>query len=278
MKSYLHPRFLAFMVGLLFFSCSSGDNPDPIITIPGADYFPLAIANYWTYDVNGVDNGTNQDFTGRDSLYITGTTTINTQSYFDLDASMESIGVMTGILSTGSIRNDSNRMYLTGSLNIPFEGLEGFNIELDDTVLFDDKAQADFVLSEFSGQLTDTVQGFPITATYTLKSINGSSLSSYAVNENTYENVIRSKLIVEVSITSKAEVLGQTITFDLLKPQNVLTIENTYANGVGLVESDSEISYQLEDFSSLGVEFPFPSTVSIISRQELDIAVVTASN
>lgn len=278
MKPYLHPRFLALVIGLLFLSCSNDDdNPGPITTVPGADYFPLAIEDYWTYDVNGTDNATNQDFTGRDSLYIAGTTTINARSYFNLNASMESIGVMTDILSTGSIRNDDNRMYLTGSLNIPFEGLEGFNIELDDIVLFDDEVQADFVLSEYGGALTETVQGFPITATYTLKSINGSAASNYAVNGNTYENVIGSKLIVEVSITTDVEILGQTITFDLLKPQNVLIIENTYANGVGLVESDSEISYQLEDFSSLGVEFPFPSTVSITSRQELDIAVVTGN-
>jgi hypothetical protein len=54
----------------------------------------------------------------------------------------------------------------------------------------------------------------------------------------------------------------------LLTPQDVIVIDNYWAKDIGLIKSENQLDYMLEDFSSLGV-LPVPQSAQILTVQSL---------
>jgi len=67
---------------------------------------------------------------------------------------------------------------------------------------------------------------------------------------------------------------GSLIEVLILDTQNVLEITNHYAKDIGLVRSEADISYSLEDFSQIGITLPIAGSLNATSVQELDTYVV----
>ena len=63
--------------------------------------------------------------------------------------------------------------------------------------------------------------------------------------------------------------IGVPIVVTLLDTQDVLTINNYYADGIGLIDSNAIFTYQLEDLSALPVTIPIPETATITTIQKI---------
>jgi hypothetical protein len=274
---------ILLIIGTLIFILSSckvdNNNPPNVMTVAGANYMPLSQDNTWTYDVLSENTLNNELIISRDSLYVASSVDISGLVYYNLKTSFESTALMSQIFQAGKIRNENNRLWYNGALSLPFEGFEGLSIPLENAVLFDEKAHANFVLSEFQGSYNKTINTIPLESTYTLSTVSAGTMSQFnALNGKTYDEVLLSSINVTLSITTTVDVLGFPLTIDVLKPQNVLEIENVFANKIGLVQSVATIAYSLEDFSQLEVQLPFPSVVNTLSIQELDTATIISTN
>jgi hypothetical protein len=90
-----------------------------------------------------------------------------------------------------------------------------------------------------------------------------------SVNGTAYTDVIHSQLLITASITTDITIVGFTQEIPLLAPQEVIVIDNYWAKDIGLIKSDSQLDYSLEDFSALGVTLPVPQSASILTEQDL---------
>jgi hypothetical protein len=81
--------FIAFLIGLMsMLACKkdqkTSQNPstNPILV---ADYFPMAIGNYWVYENHVNTNGAVEVINENDSIVIIGDTLINDKNYLFLN-------------------------------------------------------------------------------------------------------------------------------------------------------------------------------------------------
>lgn len=80
--------FTALLLGLTVFMSCQKDNDDQKITPdpePIANYFPLAIGNYWVYDLYKVENHQETLTNKRDSLIISNDTLIRGNQFFVIE-------------------------------------------------------------------------------------------------------------------------------------------------------------------------------------------------
>ena len=64
--------------------------------------------------------------------------------------------------------------------------------------------------------------------------------------------------------------LGTVLEIPILQPQDVIKTTNYFADGIGMIYSDTTVEYQLEDLSILGITLPIPLEDSSNSSQNLD--------
>jgi len=63
-----------------------------------------------------------------------------------------------------------------------------------------------------------------------------------------YTEVIHSQLIINASITTDLSIAGFTQQVPLLQSQDVVVIDNYWAKDIGLIKSENQLDYMLEDF------------------------------
>ncbi|MBT8304982.1 MAG: hypothetical protein KJP09_10970 [Bacteroidia bacterium] len=259
-----YSALVLFIVSLA--SCSNNDNDDNAVVNPPADYFPLSLDNFWNYDVTNRNLDLNETQNSRDSVYVASAN----GNLFGLAVNGIANGTMNTILTQMSLMPSDNRLSGTGSVTFPFEGLEDFQIGVNNVVFYDTSVAASTTLSTVEGVLEQMVEGLPITATYTLRTVQGSISESMFLNNENYTNVIESGIILELTITTDIEVIpGSIIEVLILDTQDVLDITNYYAEDIGLVRSEADISYVLEDFSQIGITLPIAGSLNASSLQEL---------
>jgi len=254
------------LLALIIVSCSSDD--DNGTTTPPEEtynYFPLTSGTYWTYDNESEQGAT------RDSLYVAGTEVVDGVTHTVLGAAEPVTGFMTTLLSQSLVRATETSLLLNGELGAPpVEGFPEITIPLIDFKLYDSQTSVGTILSETSGEIEQTVQDIPLIIGFTIKTIQGETF------ENGYggfsESVITSQLAVNLSISTVFP--GTTVEIPILQPQDVIIVDNYYADGIGLIDSDTLIQYQLVEGISDLIDLPFPESDSRNATQDIDTYLI----
>ena len=257
------------LLALLIISCSSSDDNNNEIIIPESfDYFPLNVGSSWTYD-----NQDSEQENTRDSVFISEIEVINDINYYQFSALPPVSGFMTTILSQSILRTNNNALLLNGELGTPpVEGFPEISIPLVNLIMYDLDENNNSLLSEFSGEIIQVIENIPIKIGYTITTVQGEIFED-GFGDYTNSNVLSSKININLSIVAEYEILGTVLDLPILQSQDVIRTTNYFANGIGMIYSDTQVEYELEDLSileTLGITLPFPSEDSSNSSQNLD--------
>jgi len=264
MNKLLKYMGLAFLM-VSFASCTNTDNDDSITN--SGNYFPLTLDNYWNYNVTNTNLDLNQTQNTRDSLFVSDAN----NNAFDLAINGIAKGTMNTILTQMALNRTSNSLMGTGNIIFPFEGLDDLQIGVNNVIFYNTNSSQNDTLSSIDGLIEQSIEGLPIMASYTLKTIQGPFSNNLFLNNVNYDNVIESSLILELTITTEVEVIpGNFVEVLILDTQTVLDIKNHYAKDIGLVSSEALISYHLEDFSQIGITLPLAGSLNATSAQTMD--------
>ncbi|GEQ86382.1 hypothetical protein ULMS_18900 [Patiriisocius marinistellae] len=260
-------KIYLFLFAAALISCNSDDdtNTDSSNT---SDYFPLTAGATWSYG-NENELGTTED-----TMFEMGTQQSNGKEYTNLDAIQPSNGLMITVLADNLVRKSNGQFIINGALETPVDGFPEITIPLDDIVLFDANASANTQLSTLSNTLNeniilDTGEVLPLTINYTSTTIQDAILSSYAVGPITYEDVISSRIVLNLEIEVSIDLGGTVINIPLLASQDALVVKNYYAANTGLVFSEVTIDYQLADLGATGIELPIPTESTQVTSTSL---------
>ncbi|PNQ72999.1 hypothetical protein C1T31_08350 [Hanstruepera neustonica] len=282
-------QFVPILAILTFaLSCSSDDGGTiPIITNPPSDntgnYFPLTEDDYWNYDVAYRDNNdSNNNSDSADFLFV------DTQlgSTYDLGVNTNDIanGTMNAILVNGTLERTESTLLLDGSIAIPFPGFETSNIDFTDIILYDLNASNNSLLSSNSGTIVQDVDLggdiVPITINYIISSNQENNDSSITVNGESYSSVSKANFKINLDISTIVTFGTQNINLPIISSQDVSVSTNYFVENVGLVKSETTITYQINQstidlLNTIGVEIPFPTSGSATNVQELTDYMVT---
>lgn len=261
MKSYL---MLLFLIVIVFVSCNSNDSSDSGNTA----YFPLKIQNNWVYNYDSTIT------TGRDSLYVSNDTIIDTKTYKKVKTLTQPMGFFSNSLNKNSLRMDNGSVLLKGATGFDFGVDVPLTILLDDFIIFKESATSNTVLSSINGTLNQDVQGTPLTINYVLTSKALESLPSYTAPDGTvYSDVkkVQTTLNLKISTTVTVPNIPIPVSLVFLNTQDVLVATHYYSKNIGMFYTHTDIQYQLQDFSQFNVTLPIPSSGSDSQNEVLDI-------
>ena len=253
-KSYLL-TFILFVN--IFFSCSNDNENSNNSNIFST---PLTTGSYWTYDIE------DQSGINRDSLFVDSETTINNNTYKVFKAKNDAAtGFYSNSLKNNNVRENNGKLLLTGDLaltagqNLPFT----IDLSLNDFIIFDKNATNNQTLnsSPKTGVISETVNGFPLTISYSLQSYGGETLSTFtSPNGMVYSNVKSTKIKLNLTITTIITVLGSPQTFTALAPQDVLVSTQYLSDGIGVVYTNTVTSYTVSNFVANELQIPESDT------------------
>ena len=266
-SKHINYLFLILITGTLL-SCSSDDD-ETGTSGSTAVYFPLTLTNDWTYDVTTDDN-TNPTTSTTDVITVDETTVINTKEYYGMSSSVGSSGTMTQLFDQNYFRSEAGVFYTDGNFTLPLSNFGGTDIviTLNEAKLIDDSKANGTVLEQQSGTTTQNIGGYDLNVEYTFKTVQRETLNNHTVETVVYNDIVKSDIILSVKVSTTVDI-GVPINITLLDTQDVLTITNFYANGIGLIDSTSLFTYQLEDLSALPITIPIPETATITTTQRI---------
>lgn len=247
---------LYFGAALLFVGLTSCSSSDDSTNGNLTTFLPLTETSSWVYDVN-----LDASEIGRDSLYVSGETTLNGKTYKQMKVKDVPAGFYTNSLNNNNVRVSGSKILLSGSTGIALADILPINIDVTDFIIFKEDASNNAQLDAISGAITQDLQGIPIKIDYTLKSTFKESLSSFTVpGKETYSNVKVVKLVANLKVGTEIEIPGTTISlpFSILDSQDVIVSTHYYADGVGMIYAKTAINYTLNDFSQAGFALPIP--------------------
>lgn len=263
---------ILFLVALVFQSCSSDST-----TNSQPETFPIPFntqGNYWTYDVS------TENVMDRDSLYVGNDTIINSKTYKKMKVKNNiAFGFFSNSLRNNGVKVSGNKILLSGDFsfgtgqNTPIN----LNLVLDDFIAFDADAPLNGNPSTRSGTIQETVNGYPLTISYTLKSVGGQSIANFtSLNGDVYSDVKTGKIVLSASISTTQVIAGFPINFVILPQQNILISEQFVAKNIGVVYTNTITTYTLnanlppEIVNELGI----PTTSTIIQDEFLDTYLI----
>ncbi len=223
-------------------------------------FLPLTVNNSWDYDVATGTTVLNDNLT---------VSSVSGANYTLTSNPVVPAGLMTGVLSSGELTAQNGQLVGNGTIGFDFQGVADFSIDIVNGVLYDQNASNGSQLYTTSGTFTETVQGFDLDINYIVSTVQLANEASITVPAGTYMNVLHSQLIINVNISTEISIGPITQTIDLLDPQNVIVVDNYWAQDVGLIKSDNQLDYMLEDFSAIGVNLPVPQSASVLTTQDL---------
>lgn len=258
---------LTAVFSIFLISCSSDDSSGGDNTNQGSNFtIPLTNGKYWTYDVSG------QTGTTRDSLYISGDSLINGITYkrFEVKNNIAT-GFYSSSLRNNGVRELDNKLLLTGDLSLASGQQLPINLDVSlvDFIIFKKNATLDEVLSTKTGTIQQTVQGYPLTINYTLKSKGGESIPNYtSPNGDTYTNVKTAKILLNASITTVQDIGGFPVTITILPNQQILASTQYIANNIGVVYTNTVTSYTINQ--TIADQFGVPASDTQTQEEFLD--------
>ena len=124
-------------------------------------------------------------------------------------------------------------------------------------MIFKANASENEVLATKTGVINETVNGYPITINYTLKSKAGESLTQFtSPNNDEYNNVKVVKIILNATISTTLN----GITVPIITNQDILTSLQYAADGIGVVHTNTIITYTISQFVANELGVPATST------------------
>ncbi len=191
----------------------------------------------------------------------------------NLDATQPSNGLMVSVLADNLVRKSNGQLIINGSLGTPVEGFPEISIPLNDVILFDANATNPelSILSDTLNEdiMLDTGETLPLIINYTSTTFQDAILASYTVGSQTFNDVIESRIVLNLEILAEINIAGTIIELPLLAPQNALVIKNYYAANTGLILSEVTVDYQLSDLGMAGIELPIPSQSTQVTTSSI---------
>ncbi|WP_452222020.1 hypothetical protein [Lacinutrix salivirga] len=278
---------LSFLA-LTCFACGSDDDgttPQPPQESATGIYFPSALNDLWIYNVESTDeNNTDNNFSETDVITVSS----ETDNSFELQANngtSPANGSMNAILVNGVLTSTDTTLLYNGALELPEELVDFIDqdITLNTILLYDLNAGVNSDLSSLSDTFSETLDlngtSVPLIINYTFKTTKLGNLNALTVDGTVYDDVIKSKLTLEMDISITVSVLGISQTISLLDTQNVLATDYYFARDIGLIKADAVQGFQLSPaflafMEGVGATIPFPTSASVTNIQELDSYVV----
>ncbi len=237
---------------------STDDTTDTTDTVTPNSYFSRTQGDQWNYESTTSMNETTQD-----TLVVVGDVVINNDTFTDLEVNMGNGGFMTGLFSTGGLREIDAVLEFTGSLVFPIDDINEITIEIPLITLYDETVAAGILLDQVEQTVTQDIDNIPVTITTAASTYSAGIDQNVTINGNTFNQVIKGNLLINTTIT--ATIIGIPVT--ILEAQDIAVIENMYAQNVGLVASDFSFNYEFVDLSPFGITLPFPQTGNGSSQQ-----------
>lgn len=262
------------LFSIFFASCSNSDDSDNSNMGPlEGNYFPLTIDNYWNYEIETVDNlDTLNNSTSSDFLFVES----QVDSAYDLSVNTNDLanGIMNGILANGILTRLVSSLKIDGTLQLPLEEFGDFGIDFTNIVLYDLNASNNQEMSSASGNFIEDFNGTPITINYSLITKNLGNSNSMTVSGQLFSNITKSNLTVNLSIVTPLDVNGNVVNLTILEDQEVVSIDNYFAENVGLIKSETDLSYQLDSgtlalLEAADIVIDAPTELNVENEQEL---------
>lgn len=248
---------LLFLFCIIAVSCSSddgnADNPQS-----EKSYFPLVLNNSWDYQ-NTVSAQNQDDMISQETLTLSNTNQVGGRTVYEFDTNNPVNSAPTTLaLSNGFLYKEGSSLFYTGSFGLGIPELPDFNFEVEDGQIYDKNAAEGTELFSFPNSLQEVVNGLAINIDYTVSSLMGSTMQSLIVNNETYNDIISSKLIITMEITLDG------IPIAILDNQEVIEVTNYFAKDVGLIKSETDTNFNFISFPTLPLE-----DISFFTLQEL---------
>lgn len=260
-------RFFILLFGLTLFGCSSDDNSGADNNNSG-DFLPQQLGNYWVYDV------ISDEFSGRDSLYVSGTTTSQGNTYYTYSSSEVPFGFYSGLMTSGQSRVSDSKIFMNGAIGLGDMLGEDFDFEIDlnDFLIFDGNASQGTALDSESGEFEIPYQeDVTLKIEYTLSAKAGQNYPNYTLsNGDSYTNVKSTQIAVSVKITANVVFSGFPLSLTVLDNQDVINSTQYYANNVGVIFVNTDFQYQLNEIPFPGIELPIPQNFQSNTKEVLD--------
>lgn len=260
-------KCIAFTILMsLILSCSDETNPSS-----DTSYFPIKTGNYWTY------NYSSPTLNEIDSIYVSNDTLIETITYNKFRSLNLPFGFYSNSLNKNSLRISSSKILLTGAVNYSLGNAIPINFDISNFVIFDELAATNKQLDFISGTISQQYESYPLTIEYKLTSTALESLPTFTANSGTiYSDIKKVKTTLNIKITSSIVIAGlpNPVAFTLLNSQDVLTAIHYYSKNIGMVHTQTSLSYQLQDFSQFNISIPLPQSGSEVQQENLSIYIV----
>ncbi|MBQ0768327.1 MAG: hypothetical protein KBT58_03485, partial [Bizionia sp.] len=211
--------FMLFIALLLVSSCSDDDNTtddSPNNSTITGNYFPTNLDSFWNYDVEASSSAATDVMFSTDELTVE---SINSNDFtLSANAGLPANGTMSGILVSGTLTSSDTSLTLNGTLDLPAElsDLIAFEIALNNAVLYNVNASSDTILYSVSDQVTQDVQGFPVTVDYEVHSKSLGFYNTITLNDEVFTNVVASKLVLNMGVSTSVTVAGILVNVPIL--------------------------------------------------------------
>ncbi len=264
---------LAFISILFITSCSSdddvGDNNNQPVT---GNYFPSVVGNQWIYEVENINSeDSNLNYNENDFIEVD-TEAGNNYTLIANNNLSPAYGTMNGLLVNGTITRSDDMLEINSSIDLPIEEFENFDFVFNNVTLYDLNASSNEEMSNVTGSVSNPYAGGTLTVNYILTTTNIGRTNSMMVNGETYTNITKSNMNLEISIVLSISGLQD---LSILTSQNVMNIDNYFAEDIGLIKSETEITYEINEVTLaaldlLGISIDFPTSLTVENEQELD--------
>lgn len=241
---------------LIIVGCSDDDSGT---SVNNASYFDSSEGTSWDYDVQSDVN--NMPVSSSETLSVA---TSNGNSFTMVSDPIVPAGLMSTFMTSGDLEDLPGTLLITGNIGYDVPNLANISLAVSDFPLYDASADdGETIVTSAEESFTETIENIPLTFTYFAEVTHVENLDSHNVGSTDYSNVTHSRLVVSLEVFAD---FGIT-QLPVLAEQDVVSLENYWAEGVGLIQSDGTISYEIE--SVPGVTLPFPNTETFVVDQQL---------
>jgi hypothetical protein len=260
MKKTIQYVTLISLIVLSLSSCSSSPN-DPPVTVPVDDTvpttcMPLKTLNFWDYTVENRASNVPAS-TAADHLFVGNDVVQNMITYKQMQTTLAPNGFFSSILANNKLRIDGTRLKVTGVFNNTIIPNVNVAINLSDFIILKENASFGEALSSQSGQVIQSISGYPVTFDYILKSESDGTLATYTTNTGvTYTNVKKTK----IKLNATATTVVQGVTLPALSTQDVIISTLYFVPGKGMVYNSRNFSYQLNTLVATQLQIPASSS------------------
>lgn len=250
---------------------------DYITVISPKNYFPLVIDNEWEYENRRVAN--DEVVESLETLNVASEQDTENGTAFFLNSTSDEAAVsFTSILSNGEVYKNENQLLLTGNVDIGIDQdeLPDFDINFEDLVVYDSEAAEGSVMySEDQEVELPEVNNITLNLNLNIESVSLGEFDSIEVDGTTYNDVIGSQFIVSMGVEATAVIppLPVPITIEVLEFQEVVNATNYFANEVGLVQSETNLSVVFSDELNQIPNFDIEDIMVLIEQKILDYQV-----